>query len=295
MAKVLKECKLIIWDEISMAHKKSIEALNQTLKDIHENNTLMGGVLVLFSGDFRQILPVISRSTSADEINACIKSSILWKHVKILTLTTNMRIKMNTSKDSTLFAKQLLDLGEGKIQVNNLTNDIILPEKFCRFTSSLTDLIDKIFPNLNINYKNYEWLHERAILAPRNEEVNQINQIIQTQIPGNIKTYSSIDNVLEEEQIVNYPIEFLNSLEPPGMPLHILNLKIGCIIMLLRNLNPPKLCNGTRLIITNLYENLIEAEIIVGKFKNEKVLIPRIPMISSDYHLISKDYNFRFG
>ena len=35
-----------------------------------------------------------------------------------------------------------------------------------------------------------------------------------------------------------YPEKFLNSLTPTGMPLQKLNLKIGCIIMLARNLAP---------------------------------------------------------
>lgn len=282
MGKVLKDCKLIVWDEISMAHKKSIEALHHTLMDIRDNKTIMGGVLILFAGDFRQILPVITNSTPADEINACFKSSKLWKHVKILKLSTNIRIQLNGGKFSSLFATQLLEIGEGKTKTNSATNDIIFPKKFCTLQTSIKALINSVFPNIHINYQNNEWLHERAILAPRNEDVNKINQIIQSKIPGKIVKYTSIDNVLDENDIVNYPVEFLNSLEPSGMPPHILNLKIGSLLILLRNLSPPKLCNGTRLIITKLYDNLIEAKIIVGKFKNEIVLIPRIPIISSD-------------
>jgi len=50
--------------------------------------------------------------------------------------------------------------------------------------------------------------------------------------------------------------------------------------MLLRNLNPPKLCNGTRLRIIGVQNNLIEAFIMTESAKGESVVIPHIPMIS---------------
>jgi len=55
MAKVLQKCHIIIWDECTMAHKHSLEALNRTLKDLNRNDRLFfGGALILLSGDFRQ-------------------------------------------------------------------------------------------------------------------------------------------------------------------------------------------------------------------------------------------------
>jgi ATP-dependent DNA helicase PIF1 len=76
MATVLKQCKIIIWDESTMAHKHSLEALNRTLKDIKNIDKLFSGTLLLLSGDFRQTFPVIPHSI-ADDINAYLKSSPL--------------------------------------------------------------------------------------------------------------------------------------------------------------------------------------------------------------------------
>jgi len=75
-----------------MAHKKSLKALEQSLRNSQGNSKPFGSTLILLAGDFRQILPIIPRSTLADEMNACLKNSNLWAHVKTLKLTINMRV-----------------------------------------------------------------------------------------------------------------------------------------------------------------------------------------------------------
>lgn len=282
MSAVLKACKIIIWDECTMAHKKSLEALDRTLRDIRGKNQPMGGAFILLAGDFRQTLPVIPRSTPADELNACLKASYLWNRVEKVTLSTNMRVHLLKEASAQTFSKQLLDIGNGQISIDHSTNEITFPPNFCQMKPSIQAVVDKVFPNLTCNYKNPDWLCERAILAPKNDDVNKLNNQIQLKVPGEPIKYKSIDTVMDAEQVVNYPTEFLNSMEPPGMPPHILPLKVGSPVMLIRNLNAPKLCNGTRLAIKKLTPNLIEATIISGKYKREDVLIPRIPMISND-------------
>lgn len=281
MGKLLKECKLIIWDECTMAHKKSLEALNRTLQDLRQNDNIFGGVVILLSGDFRQTLPVIQRSTPADQLNACLKTSTLWRNVHRLTLTTNMRVRLQNDQSSVIFAQQLLDIGNGAIPTDNYSK-ITLPLHFCKLVNSKEELIHQVFPHIENNYLNEQWISERAILAAKNVDVHEINYQIQECLPSQYRTYLSTNTIIDPEQIVHYPIEFLNSLDISGMPPHQLQLKIGAPIIMLRNINQPKLCNGTRLTIKKLLNNIIEATIIVGKFKGETVLIPRIPIISDD-------------
>lgn len=52
--------------------------------------------------------------------------------------------------------------------------------------------------------------------------------------------------------------------------------------MLMRNLDAPRLCNGTRLRITQLGQNIIGATILTGVGKGESVIIPLIPIIPTD-------------
>jgi hypothetical protein len=282
MAEVLRQCKLIIWDECTMSHKRALEAVNITLQDIKENKKIMGGIVLVLSGDFRQTLPVIRKGTYIDELQACLKSSCLWKHVQIFHLSKNMRVQLTGCPDGEWFAKELLALGENKISGTSATGLIDLPEKFCNITKSVKELISFIFPDIEHQYHNHQWLSERAILCPRNVDVNNINMEVQSLIPAQEVKYISIDKVLDEDKAVEYPVEFLNSIEISGLPSHELILKIGTPIMLLRNLDPPTLCNGTRVCVKNLWPNVIEATVLTGCARGEHVFILRIQLISDD-------------
>lgn len=275
-----------------MAHKGGFEALNKTLQDLRGCSSLMGGVTVLMAGDFRQTLPVVPRGTRADEVKACIKSSILWPKVQVLSLKINMRVHLQRDMGAEEFSDLLLDIGNGKL-LEEKDGKVTIPTNLCKVVGDLTSLTDQIYPNIkDVGVNCGSWLKERAILTPKNDSANSINHFLLSKLPNELIKYESIDSVTEVEDAVNYPVEFLHTLDPPGLPAHVLYLKVGAPIMLLRNLRPPKLCNGTRLQILSLKNLLIEATIITGVGQGETVLIPRIPLITSDYHFEFKRVQF---
>ena len=47
----------------------------------------------------------------------------------------------------------------------------------------------------------------------------------------------SADNTLDPEDITSFPLEFLNTITPEGLPPHKLRLKVGIPVMLVRNLD----------------------------------------------------------
>ncbi|GBM74309.1 hypothetical protein AVEN_193304-1 [Araneus ventricosus] len=117
-----------------------------------------------------------------------------------------------------------------------------------------------------------------------------MNKQLLQELPGSVQVYKSIDTTCDINEAVNYPTEFLNTLEPSGVPSHTLELKIGAPIMLLRNLHLPSLCNGTRLCIKKLMP--IEATIMTGHAACEDVFIPRIPIIPSNFPFQFKRLQF---
>ena len=47
------------------------------------------------------------------------------------------------------------------------------------------------------------------------------------EFPGEENEYVSVDSAMSDGEVVQYTVEFLNSLELTGMPSHILKLKMG--------------------------------------------------------------------
>ena len=100
-----------------------------------------------------------------------------------------------------------------------------------------------------------------------------------------------------------YPNEYLNSLSPPGLPPFQLQLKVGCPIILLRNIAPKiGLCNGTRLRVVKCDERnpfTIEAQIITGEKYGDFVFIPRISLTPSSselpFHMTRRQFPIRLA
>jgi len=179
----------------------------------------------------------------------------------------------------------LLKIGEGKEKVyEDIGEDIIKLQNEIIFDDeddTIELLISKIFHNLDNNYQdktNYaDYIKSRAILTPKNEDVDSINEQIINIFPEEIKEFLSADSVEDKDQVHLdlYPVEFLNTLTPSGTPPHKLRLKKGVSILLLRNLSPVKgLCNGTRLIVKDFNNHVIDAEILTGSHLGKRIFIP---------------------
>ncbi len=137
------------------------------------------------------------------------------------------------------------------------------------------------------------YLMQRSILAPKNTDVDEVNNAILESLSEESHTYLSANSLTPIEEGASvvakvsmdslYPMEFLNTLQFSGIANHELELKVGVPILLLHNLNQSiGLCNGTRLIVKRLGQRVIEAEIITGNNVGKRVFIPRIIMCPSE-------------
>jgi ATP-dependent DNA helicase PIF1 len=277
-AEVVRQASLLIIDEITMLNKHGLRCIDKLLQEIMRSEKPFGGKVIVVGGDFRQTLPVVARGTRIDIIECCIKSSSLWSHFMTLELSTNMRSEGQHEHND-----WLLSIGTGNVPpVPELHDEDIIQIPQYMFANK--NIIKSIYGD-NLQTLSVEQISKRIILAPTNAHTLQMNREIIGLLPGDPHIYYSADSVVSEDpnDALNYPTEFLHDQTPSGMPPHVLLLKKGVIIMLLRNLNPKKgMCNGTRLIARDLQTNLITAEIISECNRGDIVFIPRIDLAPSD-------------
>ena len=273
LGELIRQTDLIIWDEAPMSNRFAVEAVNRTIQDICDNSDSFGGKCIIFSGDFRQTLPILPNANESEIIDLCLNHSTLWNGITHMHLSQNMRL----DHESRSRAEFLLAVGDGTVETHpEYGNEFIeLPDDVLS-SNSLNSLIRNTFGEIT----NTTSFSDKVILTPKNDSVRKINDIISEQYPGPTTDYYSADFVDSTDgNCANWPIEFLNTITPSGAPPHHLRLKVGMPIIILRNISPSRgLCNGTRLKILQLLPSLIEGIILNGSCTGNSVFIPRIQL-----------------
>ncbi|KFK34834.1 hypothetical protein AALP_AA5G199200 [Arabis alpina] len=179
------------------------------------------------------------------------------------------------------FSKWINDIGDEKINTPNsgeieidISEDLLINE--CK--DLIEAIVNKVYGQSFAQSSSHQ---EKAILCVTNNDVDQINEYMLSQLQGEEKEYWSADTICSSDSHPDdywkYPPEYLNSIKVPGLPNHSLKLKLGAPVMLLKDLGVG-LRNGTRLSITLLGKVVLEARILTGERAGEKVFIPRMPM-----------------
>lgn len=258
----IRECKFILIDEVSMLPRNMLEAIDRICRQLAPpelKQYSFGGKVVVLSGDFKQSLPVVPQGSTRAQLNACIQASSLWQNFEknILRLTINMRQGPGERE----FTDWLRQVGDGR-----LGKQIEIPKS--NIVHSRQELINFVLKN-GAALSNPRDLIDGLILAPHNPTVDDINEQVLKMIQKPMKTYYSVDESTVDRPMdideAEREVEALNKLNPSGLPLHELQLKEGCVVVLLRNLCVSQgLVNGTRMIVTSPGVDIIKAEILTG-------------------------------
>lgn len=78
---------------------------------------------------------------------------------------------------------------------------------------TLVKLLDSIYPDLaNLQDQSAEWVSERAIPTPGNDQASVISELLLNSFQGYEMVYDFIDSVMNPDDAIQYPAELLTLL-----------------------------------------------------------------------------------
>jgi hypothetical protein len=158
----------------------------------------------------------------------------------VLHLYQNMCLNtaIEAEKD---FVKWQLDVDKGMHTDNN--SNILLPNLYHCRENTAASLIETIYSGITRPNLSVEYFAKRTILYYPNKDVDTMNHKVLQEFSGRSWVFYSADSIStselsgEDDPLLNYPVEYLNEINCTGMPLANLEVKIGCSIMVLKNLD----------------------------------------------------------
>jgi hypothetical protein len=281
------EADLLIFDEAFQCHADLFATLDRSLRKLRQCDRLFGGLTVLIAGDRHQTLPIIKRGTPTQIMSASIVHTEWFRGAAHHELTLNLRLMHRTfatqdARDAAAaFDSWLWKMAKGDLP--KVQGDFTpLPQGVRLAQNTRAQLIDTTFGDLNQVsdlMSKADYLAKRAILAPKNVDVQDLNDIVLQKLEGEERLYASNDSCPDDPSFRAYPLELLNQIDLPLMPPHQLKLKKFAVVFVLRNINPQGgLVNGARLMVTNMGSAILHGVLLNGSHKGQYASIPRIPV-----------------
>ena len=193
---------VVFWDECSMVHVDVANCVNRSLRDWMGNTALFGGKVVVFMGDFQQLLPVV-RGGSGEK--ATLMTADWWNKVQILHFTQNYR--SNVCDYCELLAK----VGKGELA------GVVVP-KFC-VTDDVDVFCERVFGDMSES--------GRHVVTLTLQDAASINSRVIAKLPGTCIAAAAADVKINCKDPELYSDEFLHSLHISGVPPAVLELKVG--------------------------------------------------------------------
>ena len=235
LGKLLKSIDAIIWDEAPMSGKHVVDCVDRLLRGLTGNTSLpFGGKIVVFGGDFRQTLPVVGRQGRAGIVSKTMQKCEFWSKVRMLSLNINERVRRNgDNEQGRKFSDFLLQVGEGKLPYHSTLgqNIVKIPDEYVFASQCLEDFIRWCYPDID---KPTMSVAGKAILAPKNSHVDELNQVALSLMQGDVHHFESADSIVhvnDDSEAGLFPTEYLNSINSSGLPPHLLTVKIGSTLL----------------------------------------------------------------
>jgi len=295
-ARVLRAASVFVWDEAPTAPRAVWNAVDKLLRDLRSATAKsnaerpFGGALMLLGGDIRQTTPVLPRVPPENVIDHTLVRTSWWRDPRttcVHVLRRNMR-----ARGDPRFAAQLLAVGEGRARRSNedaVGMRLRLRDNVIPLPTGVTappawtgeDLLTWVYdgraerqlPELPDFYA------ERLVLSPTNVLAQALNDAMLARLdPSTERVHWSTDTaVAETEAKTPCPDEFLHSLVASGLPPHELRVRVGAVLILLRNFATRRgLCNGTRVLVLRLLKRSIVVRVITGEARGTDAILPRI-------------------
>lgn len=241
LKKQITECKILAIDEISMLDGRTFDYIDEVLRNLKDGDKPFGGIQVLLFGDFFQLPPV-------EKSNGFCFDSSCWRALNLKTIFLEKIYRQNDEK----FIKSLNNL-----RLNKLTEE---------------DL--RLFYDREVNYDTYE--SDILHIFSTNKEADNYNSFKFNSVNKTLYVFNSIDKIHRKksaievdknnlnEKLTKFDLMTLDMFDKSCKAPSALELKQGCRVMLLKNLNFNKgLINGATGTVLELKKDENEEYILV--------------------------------